>query len=156
MIRRAKLADLEQIVNLSDASASAAHWPVEVYASMLRGEGQARVVLVAENPSQLSIGMLVALCQTEDWELENIVVSASERQKGIGRKLMDALIAEAIAGGAEKILLEVRASNLAAIRLYQSCGFEIWSTRKSYYSNPLEDAVVMTKKMENRHSKTVE
>ncbi|HVP65356.1 MAG TPA: ribosomal protein S18-alanine N-acetyltransferase [candidate division Zixibacteria bacterium] len=147
MIRRAKLADLEQIEKLSAASVSAAHWPIEVYASMLRGEGPARMLLVAENSLRSLVGVLVVLCQAEEWELENIVVAADERQKGIGRELISKLVAEANAGGAEKILLEVRVSNSPAIRLYQSCGFEIWSTRKSYYSNPLEDAIVMIKKI---------
>lgn len=147
MIRRAKLADLEQIKKLTMTSASAAHWPMEVYGGMLRGEGPARLLLVAENSSQL-IGILVALCQTEEWELENIVVAIDQRRKGIGRELMSQFVAEARKSGAEKIFLEVRASNSAAMRLYQSCGFEIWSTRKSYYSNPLEDAVMMARKIE--------
>jgi ribosomal-protein-alanine N-acetyltransferase len=148
MIRRANLADLVQITKLSQTSVSAAHWSTEVYASMLRGEGPARMLLVAEDTSRSLTGVLVALCQTDEWELENIVVASGERRKGIGRELMKELFAEANAARAGKIFLEVRASNSDAIRLYQRCGFEVTATRKSYYSNPLEDAVLMSKKIE--------
>jgi len=146
MIRRANLADLENISKLCITSATAAHWPIEVYASVLRGEGPVRLCLVAQDAAGILTGVLVALCQTEEWELENIVVAHDQQRKGIGREMMCRFIAEAMAHHASAILLEVRASNSAAQRFYQSCGFKIAATRKSYYSNPLEDALVMTRK----------
>jgi ribosomal-protein-alanine N-acetyltransferase len=45
--------------------------------------------------------------------------------------------------GARRFFLEVRASNLAARELYASLGFTVHSTRKKYYQNPEEDALVM-------------
>jgi len=145
MIRHADSCDFHQMAQLSQ-DATAAHWAEDVYQNMLKGEGPQRLLLVAEEAGELC-GLLVALRETSDWELENIVVASHRRRRGIGGDLMDELIAKATVGGAEKILLEVRASNVAAISLYQSCGLEIWSTRKSYYSNPLEDAVLMIKKI---------
>ena len=145
MIRRADSCDLAYLPQLSQDD-TAAHWAEDVYDRMLKGNGPKRLLLVAEEAGELC-GLLVALRETPEWELENVAVASHRRRRGIGRELMDELITEATAGGAEKIFLEVRSSNSVAIRLYQSCGFEIWSTRKSYYSNPLEDAVVMTKKI---------
>ena len=147
MIRRADLRDLNQLTQLSRDD-SAAHWAEDVYARMLKEAGLRRLLLVAEEAGEL-YGLLVALRETPEWELENIVVASQGRRRGIGRELMDELVSEAVAGGAEKILLEVRASNHAAMRLYQSCGFETVATRKSYYSNPLEDAILMARKIGN-------
>jgi ribosomal-protein-alanine N-acetyltransferase len=148
MVRRADSCDLENIVNLCEKSATAAHWPKEVYSRILQNEEPRRQLLVAEEVGELC-GVLVALCSAEEWELENIVVASHRQLRGIGRALLKELIIAAEQANAESILLEVRKSNIAARKLYQSCGFEETGTRKSYYSNPLEDAVVMKKKIEN-------
>ena len=50
--------------------------------------------------------------------------------------------------GVRKIFLEVRISNTAAIRLYETCGFEQVGERKKYYSDPVEDALVMKWEMQ--------
>jgi ribosomal-protein-alanine N-acetyltransferase len=78
-----------------------------------------------------------------DWELENVAVGREFRRRGIGRELIAALLAYARAGNAERILLEVRASNEGAIRLYKGSGFQILARREGYYRDPDEDALVM-------------
>ena len=72
------------------------------------------------------------------------------RKAGLGQKLLEAGIQEAAAKGVERILLEVRQSNKAAIRLYEKNGFQTIGLRKSYYTKPVEDAILMerfTRKM---------
>ncbi|RKT78369.1 ribosomal-protein-alanine N-acetyltransferase [Terracoccus luteus] len=65
------------------------------------------------------------------------------RGRGLGRVLLDGLVRRATARGAEALLLEVRADNDAARRLYDSTGFEVISVRRRYYQPDGVDALVM-------------
>lgn len=74
----------------------------------------------------------------------NIAVLPQYRQQGIGKTLLDYAIKDSLAK-LEFISLEVRVSNVAAISLYESFGFEKVGLRKCFYTNPSEDALIMTK-----------
>lgn len=78
-----------------------------------------------------------------DAELYNIGLSLSERRKGGGSLLMEKFIEEAIFRGAKNIWLDVRASNHPAISLYEKFGFVEDGIRKGFYSDPIENAVLM-------------
>ena len=102
---------------------------------------------VAESLSQAAsprvVGFLVAQCGGAEWELENMAVLPAFRRLGAGSALLAVLLAEAAARKAERILLEVRPSNEAAIRLYRQGGFELLARRPGYYRDPAEDALIM-------------
>ena len=89
------------------------------------------------------IGYLCFWIVFEEVRLMNLAVIESMRHKGIAK----ALVAQALDAGASqggmRALLEVRASNHAAQALYRSLGFRAATTRPAYYTNPLEDAVLM-------------
>ena len=87
-------------------------------------------------------GFLVAQHVATDWELENIVVAATERRKGIGNLLLGALLASARETNSTAVFLEVRESNQAACRLYEGNGFQQTGRRKNYYPVPPEDAIL--------------
>ena len=80
-------------------------------------------------------------------DIQTIAVSGSARGQGIGRKLMQELIAKAKAQGSEQVLLEVRVDNEVAISLYKSLGFERIDLRKRYYQPDNVDAVIMRLKV---------
>ena len=63
--------------------------------------------------------------------------------KGIARKLLKQLLEEAKKQNLHRIYLEVRASNIAAVTLYEHAGFKEVGQRKNYYDNPREDAILM-------------
>ena len=65
------------------------------------------------------------------------------RGRGLGRVLMGALIDVARRWGSERVFLEVRESNAAAISLYENAGFEVVGRTKGYFRNPREDALNM-------------
>lgn len=65
------------------------------------------------------------------------------RGRGLGRVLMSALIDVARLWGSERVFLEVRESNAAAISLYENSGFEVVGRTKGYFRNPREDALNM-------------
>lgn len=74
----------------------------------------------------------------------NLAVKAQFRRTGVGKALMKALIKECENMKLSFVTLEVRESNLPAVRLYESLGFKAVGLRKGYYKEPLENAVLMT------------
>ena len=79
----------------------------------------------------------------DEAHVTNVVVKEGLRGQGIGRKLMIELLTKARMKGAVCATLEVRASNTAAIHLYEDLGFVQATLRKHYYPDNKEDAVVM-------------
>jgi ribosomal-protein-alanine N-acetyltransferase len=79
----------------------------------------------------------------EEFRLMTLAVEPSVRRQGLGRALLRHAMALGRAQGATRALLEVRASNAAALRLYEQEGFHRGAVRARYYANPVEDAVLM-------------
>ncbi len=75
--------------------------------------------------------------------ITNIAVLPAYRGRGIGRTLLLSLLEAAMRRGAKEIFLEVRVSNASAIRLYEAVGFDTVGTRKNFYKQPREDALIM-------------
>ena len=140
-IRRATLADIPSMMHLDRQSPTAAHWTGEQYRPAFQGEGPDRLLLVAESSLDI-LGFLVARHVAPEWELENIVVTLPTRRKGLGKRLLNALLSAARETNSDSVFLEVRESNAAARTLYEKAGFEQTGRRKSYYTNPVEDAVL--------------
>ena len=74
-------------------------------------------------------------------EITNVAVSDAYRRRGIGGMLIEAILAL----DAERVLLDVRASNTAARGLYEKYGFQVDGIRKGFYAKPKEDAVLMSR-----------
>ena len=79
--------------------------------------------------------------------INNLAVRPENRGRGLGVMLLKAIVSEAQRLGATSMALEVRASNLAARRLYEKAGFAQEAVRKNYYNNPVEDALILVRKM---------
>ncbi len=98
--------------------------------------------LVAEEDGQV-IGFAGAWMILDESHMTNIAVLEEYRGRGIGRRLMEALLRYASDLGACCMTLEVRAGNETAQALYRSLGFMKVSVRKRYYENNGEDAFLM-------------
>lgn len=85
-------------------------------------------------------GLLFSLT---DGHITTIAVDPDRQGAQIGTRLLLVLLREAISRGATAVTLEVRASNVAAQALYRRFGFVPVGTRKGYYRNPDEDALVL-------------
>ncbi len=79
-----------------------------------------------------------------EFYITNIAVHPDHRRKGVGRALVKALVGWADQQDGEFVSLEVRPSNLGAIRLYESLGFVQVGQRKNFYSCPKEDGLILT------------
>ena len=110
---------------------------------MLREELGGGIFLVAEQDGEVQgyVG-----CQTvlDEGYITNVAVSPDFRRRGAARRLIAELIARAKEKGLAFVTLEVRESHAPAIALYAGAGFAPVGKRKNFYSNPTENAVLMT------------
>lgn len=146
-IHAATFDNVPSMMSLESACVTAAHWTKEQYQGLFTdGNVPPRLTLVVENegeaPDSTLLGFLVARHLAPEWELENIVVALAARRTGVGKQLLEALLTAARETQSEGVFLEVRESNVAARGLYEKLGFVQTARRKSYYTNPLEDAIL--------------
>jgi ribosomal-protein-alanine acetyltransferase len=87
-------------------------------------------------------GFVIAWNVREEGEIATLAVDEPFRGQGIAQHLLEAALHEATRRGAKLMFLEVRPDNIAALHLYEKCGFQKVGLRKNYYRNG-DDAVVM-------------
>ncbi len=80
-------------------------------------------------------------------DIMRVAVLPSFRRLGIGRALLEECFSS---NDPDVVFLDVREKNIPAIRLYESLGFESVGLRKNYYSNPTENATIMTYKLKDK------
>lgn len=98
--------------------------------------------LVAERDGNV-IGFCILRCSIPQADIIDVAVTPGARGAGVGAAMIERLLFEGIKRGVSECMLEVRESNIPAIKLYENAGFKVLCTRKKYYSNPVEDALVM-------------
>jgi len=84
----------------------------------------------------------------DETDMMNVAVHPDFRRKGIAEALVNGLVEHLKTMGSRCLTLEVRASNAAAIALYEKLGFAEIGRRKNYYRNPREDALILRKEWE--------
>ena len=140
VIRRMAVADVDSVTAIEQAT-FAMPWSRESFLRELEKNVAARY-LVAEKDGRV-IGYAGAWVILDESHITNIAVDESERGKGYGRKLVEALMQYISNLGAAYATLEVRVSNERAQQLYQSVGFIRVGKRKRYYEDNGEDAWLM-------------
>src|SRR5579862_2425184 len=130
-LRPARLADLAAIDAIQAASPEASRWNPADYL-----KHDCRVCELNSCVAGFLVRREVAPGESE---ILNLAVDPAERRTGIARRL----VTDALARVKGTWFLEVRASNVAAIRLYESIGFTRSGDRKNYYYEPAEDGIVM-------------
>ena len=150
-IRRAVEADVTAMVAIERASFSDP-WTAAAIASTLRYDHMR--VLVAEERGELGgdgagrpLGYVVAMVAGLEAEIADLAVSPDARRRGIGRALIDRLLADLEAEGVESVFLEVRESNRGARALYESRAFRGIGRRRGYYRLPVEDALLLKREL---------
>ena len=96
-----------------------------------------------EASKQAILGYLCYWIVFEEVRLMNLAVIESMRHRGIARSLVSTALQTGVSQSAHRAVLEVRASNRTAQTLYQGFGFSQTAIRPKYYTNPVEDAVLM-------------
>lgn len=140
-LRRAIPADLPEVVALERACYGDP-WPASAFASLPDNERVFFAVARHAVRGRLA-GYVVAWYVMDEGELANLAVASAERGQGVGRLLLDAVLADARVRGTAELYLEVRESNEAARSLYDTRKFEEVGRRKQYYRTPTEDALIL-------------
>jgi len=118
-------------------------WTRQDIAELVASPGVAGMFLVSEGRN---VGFALWRVAVDEAELITIAVAASDRRRGAGRALLDAVIARARAAGAATLFLEVGVDNSAACSLYGQKDFQTVGRRAGYYrrgDGPPADAIVM-------------
>ncbi|MBZ5645148.1 MAG: ribosomal protein S18-alanine N-acetyltransferase [Acidobacteriia bacterium] len=101
------------------------------------------MALVAEQNGAVA-GFLIGRAAADEFEILNMAVARAWRRRGIAGLLVTEALRRARTSGARRAHLEVRASNRAAIGLYERHGFAPSGRRGEYYQHPPEDALLFT------------
>ena len=137
-IRRLTYADLPQVIAV-ERRAFSTPWSLAMF--VLELSKPSGICLAALRGERI-VGYLVCSRYDTVWHLMNVAVDDRLRRQGIAEALMDRLFEIADAPG-EQYTLEVRTSNVSAIRLYEKRGFRAAGRRRGYYHDNREDAVIM-------------
>lgn len=89
------------------------------------------------------LGYLIFWRILDEVQILQVATAQRARRMGVGRALVRRCMDEAHRAGGRTFLLEVRASNEGALKLYSGLGFEQLALRRRYYHDPVEDAVIM-------------
>lgn len=103
---------------------------------------QDTIFITAKQEEQI-VGYCGMYCSFEEGEITNVAVLPESQGQGIGKKLIYQLLNYALEKGITRIVLEVRVSNVPAIKLYEGFGFQKAGVRKGFYEKPGEDAAIM-------------
>lgn len=141
--------DLLEVVEIEGLS-GLSPWGWDAYHKELQS-GADVIMLVARvragaNPREnwALAGFIVSRLIADELHINNVAIRDEFRRQGIATRLLDAVLAWGRAKGARTALLEVRVGNTVAQRLYSGCGFLAAGRRKGYYSQPVEDALLMS------------
>ncbi len=136
-LRAAREEDAEVLATLHRAAFGAAGWDAEGIAKMLSVPGtEAMLALRAgEEARPDPCGMVMGRLLGTDGEILTLAVAPGLRRRGIGSRLLSALMAGMAMQGAERIILEVAQDNAAAIALYERLHFQVMGKRPKYYAS---------------------
>ena len=140
-IRPLDLRDIEDVLAIQAACPEIAQWSTWDYDRVARGE---MAGWVTESESGEIAGFLVARRIANDLEILNFAVRLGARRQGIGAALLSEALRWGSTFSARQAFLEVRVSNLAALRFYEHHKFQVPGRRPRYYTAPIEDALVLS------------
>ncbi len=144
-IQDATVEHLDALVVLEEACFSVP-WSRQSFEAELAGNQFSRVCMIV-NPGQgCKIEVISYICAWivfEEIRFLNVAVHPAFRRQGLARQLICHVLRLGADAGCCRGLLEVRKANTSARNLYEYFNFTAYGTRKSYYTNPTEDAILM-------------
>jgi ribosomal-protein-alanine N-acetyltransferase len=137
-------ADVEGVMAVERASFTNP-WTRDMYLAELEHVAIAHFLVLRAREGSIG-GFCSYWVVADELHVNNLAIHPDLRRQGAASALLRAVLADGVARGAATALLEVRRSNEAARQLYQRFGFQLAATRRSYYSNPVEDALVLARR----------
>ena len=133
--------DLDGVLSV-EAESFTNPWTREMYAWELQNRSVCHIYVVRTPDCEVA-GFCAFWLVFDEIHINNVAMRPQHRGHGIGTGLLRHALAEGARLGAKRATLEVRASNEGALRLYQRLGFYVAATRRNYYTNPVEDALIL-------------
>ena len=141
IIRRMEKSDVNEVVELEELSYGQHHWSKESFLNEL--DNNLAHYYCAVDKSGKIIGYIGCWHIFEEAHITTLSVHPDFRKQGVAQELLFAAIDDCYKAKIKYITLEVRQSNIAAISLYDKNGFKSIGTRKGYYQDNNEDALIM-------------
>ncbi len=132
-------ADIEAIAELEGEIFSDAWSKADIASAVLSEQAMCYVAKISGETAAYVIGKKIA----PEGEIYRLATHPRYRMMGYAKELLNFVLEKEGALGVSELYLEVRESNIAARKLYASCGFSEISVRKNYYNNPRENGICM-------------
>jgi [ribosomal protein S18]-alanine N-acetyltransferase len=151
IIRHLARSDADSILAIQSSCPELAQWSKHDYQEIAHGNTAgwvgSRTTIRARNEvasAERIVGFITARIAADEIEILNLGVAPDQRRRGIAKALLQAALKWGTDHHARQAFLEVRASNSAAIRFYESFGFQTAGRRTNYYTSPKEDALQLS------------
>jgi [ribosomal protein S18]-alanine N-acetyltransferase len=141
-VRSATAHDLSAILSI-EASSKSVTWSAGGFEQEL-SDGNVLGV-IAHTADGSACGYILGRCAADECTIHTVAVLPSFQRHGIGRTLVDAMIAKAVRRQCATLFLEVRSRNGSARAFYESLGFLRRGIRKAYYGDDGDDAIIMSR-----------
>lgn len=151
LIRPIEPEDVDCVKAIEMAWPLLSHWDIEVYRRVAEALETARGMVATERGDSGEgriLGFLVYRAAGSEVEILNFAVDPSAARRRIGTRLLHYLQSTVMQAGVTTLFLEVRPSNSSARELYLKEKFTEVGRRKDYYSNPIEDAILMKRHLD--------
>jgi [ribosomal protein S18]-alanine N-acetyltransferase len=136
-------ADIDAILGIEEASFTNP-WTKAMYLAELENKGISYCYLAkAGSPGGAIVGFCSFWRVLDELHINNLAVAPANRRAGVGSALLTHALQKGATLGADRATLEVRRSNQDARALYERFGFSVAGVRRAYYTNPVEDALVL-------------
>lgn len=139
-VRQLAPSDVGAVASIQTRSPESARWLRADYERAALGDFSG---WVAETDAGV-VGFLIARLVSDEMEILNLAVAPEARRRGAGSLLLKEALAWGKRAGARRAFLEVRESNGRATEFYRRRGFTEAGRRPRYYTDPTEDALVLT------------
>lgn len=145
IIREMTWDDLDEVMVIENENFSVP-WTETGFFTFLMRQDALFLVAEDENTNEV-VGYCGIVMAADEGDITNVSVKKELQGQGIGTLLVKELEQRMHEFGVISIFLEVRQSNIPAIALYEKQGFERMGIRKNYYTDPVEDAITMCRKL---------
>ncbi|MEV6930798.1 ribosomal protein S18-alanine N-acetyltransferase [Dactylosporangium sp. NPDC051485] len=141
---------IEELLPIEDELFGEERWSAGMFWNELANGHHYLVALDRSGDGERVVGYAgLAFSPPDEAWVQNIGVRKDAQRRGVGRRLLEALLGEARRRGARQVLLEVAVDNAAAQKLYARYGFEAVGIRRGYYQPSNTDALVMMREHED-------
>jgi len=133
--------DLDGVIAVDDSSFERP-WTRAMYEADLANPSIARIYVIRTTDIRVA-GYCAAWLLPPELHVNNVAIRPECRRRGLATFLLEHVLEAASAEGASRATLEVRRSNHAARALYEGLGFRIRGVRRDYYTDPVEDGLIL-------------